>query len=655
MNLGPSARGIEFAHWNALFSAASCLLLLLWFPIVLILLSDSLSVFKTTAEIVDLAALSALVLTALCALIATLARGIGALVSTVSAKAGRVAAWLTVLAPVGCTAIWKTGSAANAWVQAITGKNWDLSGGEKGAVMLGTTVTVAAALWVWRRRSPATLYEQTTRTLSGAFPLVVFFLAAAVAWLAWRPPSINWSSSHEPIAAAGSTNRPNIILISIDTLASVDADPCGKGDGFMPNLRRFAQVSTCFSQFFATSNYTIPTTVSMETGMLPWSHWSAGFNARLPSALRTHSMAAHLRAASYDTYSVSANQWASPRHHGTWKAYRTHELLSSASWHYTLSARLTDVFPDADLPLIAGAMFPFLLGWDIRHRGHDNPWDSDLLYRHAKAVLSRNEGTQSRPFLLWAHTMLPHSPYLPPASTRHRLLPPGQLETWADLLPDNIEYAPSKQQLVDAHRLRYRESIMAADEALGRFFDELKASDRFDRSVIVVTADHGESFEKGYMGHAGRHLHNALIRIPLLIKLPGQQTPRVLDQAFSQADLAPTLLDLAKASPLPGQDGRSLSSALEGQPVPPRAVFSMSMERESRFQPLSRGTYAMIEGPLKLTLDLASGATTLHDLGVDPDENVDVSSARTPDVARMLRELHHRLGAAEVARKRLDR
>lgn len=655
MKVGRCARGIEFAHWTALFSAATCLLLLLWLPIVLIQLSDSLSLFKTPAEIADLAALSAWLLTLLCAFVAAVACTLGTLISVVSTKAGTAISWMVTLLPVGFAVAWKVSGAAKAWMQAVTGQTWDLTGGQKGLAIAVVAAVIVAAIWLWRRRSPRAFREQAVRTLVSAFPLAIGLLVVAAAWLIWRPPSVHWASDEEPFAASTFDKKPDIILISIDTLAAADADLCGTNNAFMPNLQRFLRASTCFSQFYASSNYTLPTTVTIETGMLPWSHWSAGFNARLPPSLRGHSMAASLRTAGYDTHSVSANQWASPRHHGTWKAYKTHAIPSSNSWSYTLSARLTDLFPEADLSLIAGAMFPFLLEWDIRYRGHDNPWDSDLLYRRATAVLQGHKSAPPRPLFLWVHTMLPHSPYLPPASTRHRLLPPGQLEAWADLLADNIEYDPSKQPLVDAHRLRYRESIMAADEALGRFFDQLTALGRFDSSVIVVTADHGESFEKGYMGHAGVHLHNALIRIPLLIKLPGQQQARVLSQAFSQADLAPTLLDLANADPLPAADGRSLTRTLQGMPIPPRAVFSMSMEREGRFRPLSRGTYTMIDGPLKLTLDVASGTSTLHDLGRDPNELVDLSPQRGDDAERMQRELRKQLSEAEAKRKQLDR
>jgi arylsulfatase A-like enzyme len=224
------------------------------------------------------------------------------------------------------------------------------------------------------------------------------------------------------------------------------------------------------------------------------------------------------------------------------------------------------------------------------------------------------------------------------------------------MLPDNVTYGPARQRQVDKHRLRYRESIMAADAALGTFLDELQRQGRLDNALIVVTSDHGESFEKGFMGHAGPLTHDALIRVPLVIKLPGQKRGQVLEMPISQADLAPTLLDLVDAPPLPRAEGRSLRAALDGLPMPVSPVFAMTMERQSRIRPLNEGQYVVIDGDDKLTFTLDQRSATrpiskLFDLAVDPEEAHDLAAMRPQRTRELEILLGQRLATAEHARQ----
>ena len=294
----------------------------------------------------------------------------------------------------------------------------------------------------------------------------------------------------------------------------------------------------------------------------------------------------------------------------------------------------------------------FIGAFDTHRHGERNPYDSQRTYDRVWQLLEQAAGASPhRPLFLWAHTLPPHSPYLPPPSTRHKLLPPGELERWQDHLPDNIEYKPSLQPLVDKHRLRYRESMMAADQALGDFLDRLERSGRLGRALVIVSSDHGESFERGYLGHAGPPLHDVLLRIPFVVKLPGQTSGRTVEMPVSQADLAPTVLDLVGAPALPAAEGRSLRALLEGAPLEARPVFAMTMERQSRFQPLREGHYAVIDGAQKLVWDLPRNRSELYDLQADPRERLDLSAQQPDTVERLRALLRARLDEAEALRR----
>jgi arylsulfatase A-like enzyme len=126
-----------------------------------------------------------------------------------------------------------------------------------------------------------------------------------------------------------------------------------------------------------------------------------------------------------------------------------------------------------------------------------------------------------------------------------------------------------------------------------------------------------------------------------------------VDTPVSLADIAPTITDFSGAAPLPRADGRSLRPALEGAPLPARPVYAMAMERQSRFAPLQRGRYAVIDGTLKLVLDRATGAQQLFDLATDAGEQRDLAAQRPQDSQRLRQLLETQLGEAEAARQRL--
>jgi arylsulfatase A-like enzyme len=424
----------------------------------------------------------------------------------------------------------------------------------------------------------------------------------------------------------------------------------------MPRLAKLAAQSSCFTRFYAASNFTTPTTSTMESGLLPWRHFATQPDAKMLASTRDHTVASMLRARGWQTHSVTDNLLASPRHRGSFAGY------SSAGFaHTTLSGNWfresMTVFPDTALPRLVSTAVSFIGAFDVALHGQHSPYESDRTYAQVLSLLARESG--GTPRFIWAHTLPPHSPYLPPPSTKYKLLAPGELETWRDMLPDNVVYAPAAQTLVNKHRLRYRESLMAADAALGAFLDELQRLGRLDAALIIISSDHGESFEKGFLGHAGPLTHDALIRVPLVVKLPGQKQGRTIHMPVSQADLAPTILDLVGAPPLPSAEGRTLRDALEGRAMTTVPVFAMTMERQSRFKPLDRGRFVVIDGDEKLSLSVGLDATasstptlTLFNLASDPGESQNLAPAQPVGARRLAALVVQRLAAAERLRAR---
>lgn len=624
-----------------LFSCALSALVILWLPLALLQEVDALLAFTAPKALLrDLALLLPMVAAAAGAL--ALLAWAGAMAARLLRRGAAVQsrlAWALLLVPTGWLCAWQITRSVRLWLQSTSGLTLSVGTHTR---LIGIVLLIVLMLLLWRRFGAARLGHRTIDLLRALrTPSLALVGAGALATL-WSPPQL--SNAPATVAAGAPDRGPDVLLISIDALAAEDAGACGPGPTLMPRLRQLAHSATCFSRFYAGANFTTPTTSTIETGALPWTHLATQIAAKLPMPLRDQTLAAQLHASGYRTHFITDNFLASPLHHGSWRAYDDQRFAASLLRNRMREA-LT-IFPDTTLPLVVDSIVSFVGAFDTYLHAARNPYDSMRVYAAIPEMLAASPG----PAFVWAHTMPPHAPYLPPASTRHRLLPAGELERWNEFIEENVPYGAKAQPLVDKHRLRYRESVMGADESLGRLLDELQRQGRLEKALVIVTADHGESFERNFIGHAGPLLHEAVIRIPLVIKLPGQRLGRVVDQPVSQADLAPTLLDLAGAPALPRAEGRSLRPLLDGSALAPAPVFSMSMERQSRFAPLSEGHYAVIDGPHKLIWHLGEDAVELYDLAADARERDNLAARRPEVVARLKALLRERLNAAEAAR-----
>ena len=110
---------------------------------------------------------------------------------------------------------------------------------------------------------------------------------------------------------------------------------------------------------------------------------------------------------------------------------------------------------------------------------------------------------------------------------------------------------------------RYDHEIRYTDREIGRLFDELRRRGRWDRTVVVVTGDHGEGFgERGIEMH-GYHLYAPQTKVPYIVRVPGV-APRAVTTPVGHVDLLPTLANLAGAAPSAEMMGRSLVDLITG-------------------------------------------------------------------------------------------
>ncbi len=173
-----------------------------------------------------------------------------------------------------------------------------------------------------------------------------------------------------------------------------------------------------------------------------------------------------------------------------------------------------------------------------------------------------------RPFFLWLHLMDPHSPYYPSNEAYRELagrdIEPGRArylnEYWnrSDLAPSAL--SGKRDEVVQL----YDAGIRSVDRQIARLVDSLRQSHLWDDCVFALTADHGEEFlEHGGRYHSPVRLSEEIVRVPLLIRVPGERGAKVPASPMSHLHLAPTLLEVMGVQSPSAFQGRSLWKNLQ--------------------------------------------------------------------------------------------
>jgi arylsulfatase A-like enzyme len=211
---------------------------------------------------------------------------------------------------------------------------------------------------------------------------------------------------------------------------------------------------------------------------------------------------------------------------------------------------------------------------------------SDMLTACGIAMI---DAAKASPLFLWLHYSDPHEPYL-----EH----PGAPATGAG----------------DSARARYEGEVAFVDEHLRGLLVNVQKRVGLERTLVVVTADHGEEFgEHGGEFH-GATLYDEILRVPLLVAMPGI-APRRVDAPVSLLDVAPTIVELAGGGggALDAVDGKSLAGVMRGDAAEARPVFAETIR-------YGRGSRAIVDGQWKLIYEGRARTWELFDLGKDPGE-----------------------------------
>jgi arylsulfatase A-like enzyme len=241
----------------------------------------------------------------------------------------------------------------------------------------------------------------------------------------------------------------------------------------------------------------------------------------------------------------------------------------------------------------------------------DAPADAHLDLFHTSRTLADDtikllRSVERQRFLLWVHFLDPHKQYV-----RHE-----GFSKWGD-----------------APRDLYDGEVAYTDSHIGRLLRELDTGPARERTVVIITADHGEAFGEHGMYFHGSEVWDEVVRVPLIVYVPGL-APRRVTRRVSTLDLAPTILDLANLPADEGARGSSLLLELAGTDLPERPILI-----DQPKNPYYDGKRAFIKDGFKLHHLVDANAWRMFDLERDPGETADLVDV-DPDRARELRRAY---------------
>ncbi len=367
----------------------------------------------------------------------------------------------------------------------------------------------------------------------------------------------------------------NLLLVTIDTVRASDVGFLGYGKPTTPHLDAVAQGAVVYERAYALASYTGKALAPMLIGKYP------------SETLRDGSH--------YNRY-FAGNTFLAER----LQSAGVYTMGAASHWYFQSFWGVTQGFDRFDTSAVPAT------GQGDTDTSSTSPALTDAAIR----MLGDNAG--ARRFFLWVHYFDPHAQYM-----RH------------EGAPDFSDGAGVSSR--SRMRALYDGEIWFVDQAVGRLIDFVEAQPWGKDTIVALTSDHGEAMgEHGIDFQHGHEIWEPLVRIPLLIRVPGIG-PRRVPVKRSVIDLVPTLLDLMRVPQPPSGElsGQSLASDLAlppGQAYEERDVY-IDMP-DGPFTHMRRG---LIHGatPGQKIVHLGGRQYQLYDLAEDPDEATDLAGDAT--------------------------
>jgi len=417
-------------------------------------------------------------------------------------------------------------------------------------------------------------------------------------------------------------DAPSVLVVLIDTLRADHLGCYGYDRPTSPNLDRFAADGTIFLAARSQSTWTKPATASLFTGRYPSQHQAYLERSRLPESEVL--LPEVLSKAGYRTAVFSGNPWVTPEYGFDQGVEHFHSVYDERFARVTLYMRTLKRL--SKLIDRKRRLYNFVKSL-VQHPPSTTARDlvlADELFRWLDQI-------DGQPFYAHLHLMSPHHPYDPPKPF-DRFVPDPSHEP-VTVYPRKSYFFFDEGAPLDAAALadmvaRYDGDVAFVDDVVGRILAGLDARGLADRTLVVVTSDHGEEFyDHRNWGH-GQSVYEELTHVPLILRHPKAfPAGKRVERPVMTVDLMPTVLDFVGIEALPGLAGRSLLGEPEGAS---EEAYTELVYRYGAARALVDGTRKV----LRMTRD-DDARVEGYDLGSDPTERQPLPSADPGLVERM--------------------
>jgi N-acetylglucosamine-6-sulfatase len=445
-------------------------------------------------------------------------------------------------------------------------------------------------------------------------------------------------------AEASAAEHPNVLFILCDDLRP-DALGCyGAAHVRTPNIDRLAAEGVRFRNAFCTTSLCSPSRASILSGRYAHRHGVVNNFTELPADLPT--FPAQLHTAGYKTAYIGKwhmgedNDGKRPgfdyfvTHKGQGKYFDT---------EFNLDDRERKVLPGYYTHVVTG----LALDW-LKEQKADKPWLLCLGHKAPHSFYtpepkySQQFDSVAVPYPESAFELADKPKWIAQRlNTWHGIY--GPLFEWRKKFPDD---RPAAVKDFENMTHAYWGTVLSVDDSVGRLVEFLKSSGQLDRTVVVFMGDNGLlNGEHGMVDK--RTMHDPSIRIPIVARYPDlTKGPRMIDQQVLTIDMAPSLLELCSAPPLPDIEGQSwVKLVRSGDPTWRKSWFyEYNYEKQFPYTPNVRGVrtdrWKYIHYPHGDSSPDRHMAE-LYDLQSDPDErkNLIADPAQAQQVAVLQAEL----------------
>jgi len=452
--------------------------------------------------------------------------------------------------------------------------------------------------------------RSTTVARNIALPVVaVMFLLACLLFALYQ------GEGQRRLARGG---MPNVLLVSIDTLRPDHLGCYGYHRDTSPAIDRLAAEGVRFNTVVSASSWTLPAHASLVTGLYPPSHGARRMASPISPGVTT--LAEVLRGAGMNTCGMVSFHLLSAGY-GFGRGFSEYHELHKEAGGGLREVRAEEVANHAIRWIGRNRSDPFFLFLHL----FDPHWDYDPPPPYDRIYNPGYRGGMNGAY----GSLMKYIKYRPETAAKKgrngELVAKPGMEREVSIAPEDLEQVLAL----------YDGEIRYTDHQLGRIIDALRLFGLLEKTLVIITADHGEEFmEHGSLeGHAWT-MYEEVIRVPLVMRFPdGLGGGRVVEHQARNIDVMPTILDWLQLNRSRDLEGASLLPVIretctsDGNCV---ADSEVAFGETSRFA-VTRSTARSASGR-KVIFTNGGEDVEYFDLGRDPDEQVNLrgSGARAP-------------------------